>query len=171
MIILNRFILFNLLVGVSLPVYAASQVFQATVDAFSAPAMIQIENVHFGAISVADASTCLMDANGQLSGQCMASHPDISVGEIRLDGLSQNQILTLNVRGESGVALTFTPVVDLTGGVMEHTGIAEGEDVVVNVSETGDAITLTVYGEITTNQTLESGSTHNMDYTVEINFQ
>ncbi len=162
----------TLLTLASTSVLAASETYQATVDALQEPTLTQTSALNFGAIVPTATSACTMDNAGAVTGQCDVSDADILIGEVTLSDLVADTALTVTVSGSSSANLTFASVYDInaaaTGG---SDGIADATATNITVDNSATDITVDVYGTVTVDSALTSGDTYTVDYTVDVVFQ
>ncbi|MEW9799054.1 hypothetical protein [Alteromonas sp. CYL-A6] len=152
-------------------VLAASQTFQASVNAMQDATIAETSALHFGAIQPTALSVCTMDNAGAVSGDCDASDAAINIGLITVSGVAANVPLNVTVTGGSSTELTFAATYDINNATATHDGITDGTLTAVTTNGLGDDLTIDVYGAMTVDSTLTAGSAYTVDYTVDVAFQ
>lgn len=152
-------------------VLAASETFQATVNAISDASIAQTTALHFGAMQPTLGSVCSMDTAGVITGACDPTNGNIAIGLITVSGLTANTPLNVNVTGAAGANVTFLSTFDVNNAAAAHEGVADGTLTAITTNGTGDDLTIDVYGQMTVTAALTPGSAYTADYTVEVTFQ
>jgi hypothetical protein len=159
------------LVSVSTLSFAASESFQASVNAISDSSIAQTTALHFGAMQPTLGSVCSMDASGVITGACDASNGNIALGVVTVSGLISNTPLNVTVTGGSGSNVTFASTVDILNAAGIHNAVTNGTLSAVTTNGTGDNLTINVYGSLTVDTALIPGTAYTADYVVDVNFQ
>ncbi|NMH60814.1 hypothetical protein [Alteromonas ponticola] len=150
-------------------VYAASQVFQASVDAMQDATITETTPLHFGSINPTATSVCTMTNTGTVSGDCDASAGSIAAGLITITGISENVPLNVSVSGGTSTELSFVSTYDINNASASHESIADST--VTAVTTTAIDLTIDVYGAVTVGSTLTAGTSYTVPYTVDVTFQ
>lgn len=151
--------------------FAATEQFQATVNAYTPATIAQVNELHFGSILPIAGATCSMDASGAISGQCDASDANISQAQISISGLFTNQAMSISIAGSANTEMSFTPTSNVTGAVSDVVGLGNGVVQNIVTAESDPDLVVTVYGDISLLENLTPGSSHTIDFTVTIDFQ
>ena len=151
--------------------FAATQTFQASVDAVADATIAQTTPLHFGAIQTAASSVCTMDNAGAVTGACDASNANINLGVVTVSGVLASSALNVTVTGASGSNVTFVPTVDIQNATGTHNAIANSTLTAVTTNSSADDLTINVYGAMTVDSDLTAGSNYTADYTVDVTFQ
>ncbi len=160
-----------LLSAMSTSVFAASEIFSASVNAVEDASIAESAPLHFGAIQTAATSVCTMDSTGAVSGACDASDINIAIGEVTVSGVLANVPLNVTVTGGAGTNVTFAATYDINNAAATHDGITDGTLTAVTSNGVGDDLTIDVYGSMTVDTALTPGDTYTADYTVDVTFQ
>lgn len=160
-----------LLSTISASALAASQTFQANVDALADASIAQTTPLHFGAMQPTATSECVMDNAGAVTGDCDASHASIAIGLITVSGLAANVPLNVNVTGGSGTNVSFEATFDVNNATGTHNGITDGTATAVTSNASADDLTIDVYGSMTVDNALTPGDSYTADYIVDVTFQ
>ncbi|MCB4435378.1 hypothetical protein LHL20_03870 [Alteromonas sp. McT4-15] len=154
---------------ITVPVTAASTVFQAAVTAFDEPSISEASPLHFGSILNTSGSTCSLDNSGTVSGACVSANANISVGLIDISGLLANQEYQIEVVGSDNGILRFQPAITVDSIV--STDSDGDQSVSVTTIQPTDTMTISVHGNLEVLSELQSSDTYQASYTVNVNFQ
>lgn len=152
-------------------VFAATETFQATVNAISDSSIAQTTALHFGAMQPSAGSSCAMDNTGAVTGACDAANGNIAIGLVTVSGLIASTPLNITVDGQSGTNVTFTSIVDINNATGTHDAIADAATTAVTSNGSGDDITIDVYGSMLVDTALTPGDSYTADYIVTVDFQ
>lgn len=152
-------------------VFAASETFQATVNAISDSSIANTTGLHFGAMQPTVGSVCTMDDAGAITGACDASNGNIAIGLVTVSGLTANTPLNVTVTGGSGTNVTFASVVDINNATGTHDAVTDATVTAITTNGTADDLTIDVYGSMTVDTVLTPGTTYTADYVVDVSFQ
>ena len=150
---------------------AASETFQATVNAISDASIAQTTALHFGAMQPTVGSVCTMDDAGAVTGNCDVSNGNIAIGLITVSGLTANTPMNVNVTGSAGTNVTFVATFDVNNATGTHDGVADNTVTAITTNGTADDLLIDVYGQMTVDTALTPGSSYTADYTVDVTFQ
>jgi hypothetical protein len=159
------------LVSVSTFSFAASETFQATVNAVADATIANTTPLHFGAMQTATGSVCTMDNAGAVTGACDASNANIALGVVTVSGLLANTALDVTVNGSSGSNVTFVSTVDIQNAAGTHNAVSDNTTTAVTTNGSGDDLAINVYGTMTVDSDLTAGQAYTADYVVDVTFQ
>ncbi|MEP0354833.1 MAG: hypothetical protein ABJH06_14830 [Paraglaciecola sp.] len=151
--------------------FAASETFQATVNALSDSSIANTTGLHFGAMQPTAGSVCTMDDAGAISGDCDASNGNIAIGLVTVSGLTANTPLNVTVSGSAGTNVTFASVVDIDNATGTHDAIVDNATTAVITNGSADDLAINIYGSMTVDTVLIPGDTYTADYIVDVSFQ
>ncbi len=170
---MNKFKLAALVTAtlVSSASFAASETFNATVDALQDATISETTPLNFGAIQPAAGSQCQMDNAGAVTLDCESGDAGIALGVINVTDLFADSPLTVSVVGGSGTNVSFVADADILGGTATVSAIGDNTNANVTVNSSGDDLTINVFGTVTVDNALTAGATETAPYTVNVNFQ
>ena len=150
-------------------VLASNDTYQAVVEAFSEPTFAETTPLNFGKMNVITGSVCTMDNAGAVTGDCDAANASLALGVVTVSGLEKTTSYDITVTGSTGTNITFAAASDASDGSTNLT-TADGVAGSFTTDATATDIAVNIYGALTVDTTLTAGSTHNLDYTVDVSF-
>jgi len=159
----------SLLAMTSASIFASNATYQATITSYTEPTLAPTTALDFGKILPTAGSVCTMDNAGAVTGQCDAAGT-ATLGVVTLSGMTKNAAMNLTVTGSTTGPLTFVATSTATGGTAPVT-TANGTPSALTVDATGSDVVVDVYGQMTADSQLTSGTAYQVDYTVAIDFQ
>lgn len=125
--------------------------------------------LHFGSIPANAGSICAMDESGSVSGECIGSDLNISVGVFTISDLVGNSQVEVIVSGLSSASLGFTAIATITGGKGGKTTITDGQPAIIDVKGNGADLSIEVYGQLVLVSSLTTSVSHTVDFSVQVN--
>ncbi len=131
---------------------------------------IELDILHFGEISRDIGSTCTMGVDGNITGDCDASSPNLTLGRVLIENLPKNSEFFLTVSGSSSTELTFLASGQIIAA-SATTPFSDNEQIQIRSRGNNNTAELIVGGEISVEQTLANGQSYNTSYTISIDIQ
>ena len=126
-------------------------------------------SLNFGSIPAVAGSSCTIDQSANVSGECITTDVNSSIGQITISDLVGNSQVEVIVTGSNDGSLAFLATGIVTGGKAGTTTLNDGQPVTVDVQASGSDLTIVVFGVLSLQTDLASSQSHTIDYLVQVN--
>lgn len=127
--------------------------------------------LNFGSVPPYANSMCTMDDSANVSGDCIISDINITVGLITVSGLVGNTQVEVIVTGTDNASLEFIASATVTGGKGGTIILSDGQPSIIDVKGNGADLEVEIFGQLMMQTDLTTNQSHTVNYTVEVNEQ